>query len=343
MSAILYFILIPIIIYFTNYVVTEFQILKNYFVKDNIPYTGSFILTISLLFILRDNLSLNFIYFFLLIIAVLFTQKISIKLGNLKIIIQFFAITILVIFFKLDGYIQTLNITSVRIFFLDFFLRFEFFSYLFVIIFIILNIFGTKKIDNLNGLSVGYFFILSFVAFLISPDSFKNKFSLIISDNQILLFLITTFFLTLFSMLNKIKVGETGLYLFGTILPIYTILMYKHTINISPFFILLMFWYPCFELILSFVRKIYFKSRSDVMINESFHDLLNIYLEKKFSKSKFQSNNFTIIIINLFNLLSIFIGSLNFFKPKIVIFLLVTNIVVYMICYLRLIKFRLNN
>ena len=342
MSAILYFILIPIIIYFTNYFVTEFQILKNYFVKDNIPYTGSFILIISLLFILRDNLSLNFIYFFLLIISVLVTQKISIKLANLKIIIQFFAITILVIFFKLDGYIQTLNITSVRIFFLDFFLRFEFFSYLFVIIFIILNIYGTKKIDNLNGLSVGYFFILSLVAFLISPDSFKNKFSLIISDNQILLFLITTFFLTLFSILNKIKVGETGLYLFGTILPIYTILMYKHTINISPFFRLLMFWYPCFELILSFVRKIHF-FRYDVMINENFHDLLNIYLEKKFSKSKFQSNNFTIIIINLFNLLSIFIGSLNFFKPKIVIFLLVTNIVVYMICYLRLIKFRLNN
>jgi hypothetical protein len=273
---------------------------------------------------------------------VLIAQKKFINSKIFNFFIKFTFLSILVIFFELDGYIQTLNITSVRISYLDFFLKFEFFSYFFVIVFIITNIYGTKKIDNLNGLSIGYIFVLTLVAFLISPDSFKNKFSIIISDNQILFYLITTFFLTIFSMFNKIRVGESGLFLSGTVLPIFAILMYKHTINISPFFILLMFWYPIFELIFSFINKIYFKFNSNLAERENFHDLLNFYLKKRF-KSELLAKNFTIILINLFNLLMIYIGSLNLFFPKILVLLLFLNVNSYLISYLILIRFRLKN
>ena len=75
MTAILYLISIPIIIYITNLSVVKFKILKKFFFKYDIPHTGSFILSISLLFVLKDNLSFNFFYFILLIIAVLIAQK----------------------------------------------------------------------------------------------------------------------------------------------------------------------------------------------------------------------------------------------------------------------------
>ena len=53
MSVILYLILIPFIIFITNLIVLKFEILKIFFFKNNIPYTGCFILLISLLFILK--------------------------------------------------------------------------------------------------------------------------------------------------------------------------------------------------------------------------------------------------------------------------------------------------
>ena len=173
-----------------------------------------------------------------------------------------------------------------------FFLQFEFFSYFFVIVFIVLNIYGIKKIDSINGLSIGYVFIITIVALLISPDSFQNKFSLIISDKQILFFLITTFFLTIFSMLDKIRVGESGLYLLGTVVPIFIILLYKHTINISPFFIILIFWYPLFELIFSIIKKKYFKFNSNLNEIDHYHELLKFFLKKRFKKIGIFSKKF---------------------------------------------------
>ena len=348
MTASIYFILAPVIIYLINNIISANNLLPSlsgekhqlFVEKKIIPLSGGIFILISLLFIFKDEFNINFLYFFLIFLLGFFSDIRLIKSPRFRFLLQVLFVSIFVLFFRMDAYIPTLNITNVRIFFLDYFLKYEIFSYLFVIFCLLIVINGSNFIDGLNGLTLGYYFVLTIVAYDISPDGFKNKFSLVIEDHQLLLLLITLFFLLIFNFFNKLYIGESGSYLLGITTGTFVILLYKNTINISPLFIVLMLWYPCFENLFSIIRKRRLNLSPLKSDNKHFHHLLFYFLKKKLEFSNLKTNNISSILINLFNFIVIYIGSKNLFSSEVQVSLLIFCIFTYTIIYSRLFDFR---
>ena len=71
----------------------------------------------------------------------------------------------------------------------------------------------------------------------------------------ILSYIILLIYLLLFNLLNKLYLGDSGSYLLGVSIGSILIFIYKEISFISPFFIVLLLWYPCFENLFSIIRK----------------------------------------------------------------------------------------
>ena len=105
---------------------------------------------------------------------------------------------------------------------------------------ILLN--GANFIDGLNGLLLGYVIIVILLLFkldLLQGFNFNN-------DELFFLF-ISLMILLIFNYLNLFYLGDSGSYLSGIILGYILISVYNYNDFISPFFVILLLWYPCFE------------------------------------------------------------------------------------------------
>ena len=85
--------------------------------------------------------------------------------------------------------------------------------------------------------------------------------------------------------------GDSGSYLIGVSIGSLLILIYKEISFISPFFIVLLLWYPCFENLFSIIRKKKFNLSPLNADNKHLHHLLFYYLNTKYNFTKLSSNN----------------------------------------------------
>ena len=74
--------------------------------------------------------------------------------------------------------------------------------------------------------------------------------------------------------------------------------------------------------------------------NKHFHQLLYYFLKKKFNLSSILSNNLSSIIINIFNLSILYIGSKDIYNGQFQVSLISVNIFLYTFLYLRFFEFR---
>ena len=110
---------------------------------------------------------------------------------------------------------------------------------------------GSNFIDGLNGLLLGYLFIILLVLYKLNLYSFIN-----ISNEQIY-FLIYIFFVVLiFNIFNQFFLGDSGAYFLSFFTGFILIEIYNANLKISPYFIILLLWYPCFENLFSIIRKL---------------------------------------------------------------------------------------
>jgi len=220
--------------------------------------------------------------------------------------------------------------------FLDTLLNNYFFNIFFVSFCILIVINGTNFIDGLNGLVLLYF--SSILLILIISDLniyfFNNEFFLI---QLVIIF----FFILILNLLNKVYLGDSGSYLIGFVFGFQLIQIYLNNQYISPFFIVLLLWYPCFENLFSILRKNRFKKSPINPDTKHLHQLLFYFLNKKFNfKKKLISNGLTSIVINIYNFLIFLIG-LNFIsKTNVQVILILVNLIMYLILYYQLFKFR---
>ena len=107
---------------------------------------------------------------------------------------------------------------------------------------------------------------------------------------------------------------------------------------LSPYFIALLLWYPAFENLFSIIRKI-IKQDPLMPDNFHFHQLLFFYLKKRdnFTIKRF-SNIIASILIIIYNLIVFLIGSNFVNHTKILLFLILINIIVYLTSYFLLKK-----
>ena len=107
---------------------------------------------------------------------------------------------------------------------------------------------------------------------------------------------------------------------------------------VTPYFIILLLWYPCFENLFSIIRKNKIGFSPIEADNKHLHQLIFSYLKKKFKINEKYLNPLASTFINIFNLLIIYSAS---FQPNYTMYQilhLVFAIVMYLTLYLFLSK-----
>ena len=141
-------------------------------------------------------------------------------------------------------------ISDTRVDLLNNILSNQIFNYFFVSFCILIVINGSNFFDGLNTLNLGYYLLISFIIIFLSFDD-----QLIITNNLLnnLIFILIIGFLI--NSFNKLFIGDSGSYLLGFVFSVMLINLYIVNNQISPFFIILLLWYPSFETLFSMIRK----------------------------------------------------------------------------------------
>jgi len=292
--------------------------------NDKVPLTGGIFLFLSFLFFFNKEI-LSFILFsFLILLLGIFSDLKNIKSALTRFIIQISLVLVFVIF-------NDFQLFNTKIYLLDELLAYKLFNYLFVSFCILIVINGSNFFDGLNTLNIGYYLLVSLVLFYLQEANY-----ILINEvfiNYILLVLIITFFLNL---INKIYLGDSGSYLLGFTFSIFLIKVYIENHQISPFFIIVLLWYPSFETLFSIIRKNIMNKSPMRPDSNHLHQQLFHIINKSKILNKFYSNLLSANLINLYNLI-IFIISVNFFSnSQIQVLLILLNITLYTFIYFKL-------
>jgi len=300
---------------------------KKFTSNENIPLIGGFFIIIIFLIVLFEENIFFLISIILTFSLGLFSDLNKIISPNKRLLSQVIIVLFLIIFTNLE-------INSTRVIILDRFLENNIFNIFFVCFCVLVLINGTNFIDGLNGLSLGYYFIVT-VALLNNNFYYSN----LLQGNELLYLLCYLFIFLIFNLFNLFFIGDSGSYSLGLIFSFLLINFYTVNSNISPFYIILLIWYPCFELLFSIVRKFYINfspAKPDV---GHLHQLIYNLIKNKFNFSKLKSNNISSILILLFNSFSIFLGSIDIYNTQNQIILIIMNVLFYTIIYKQLINY----
>ena len=336
MNFILYLFLLTIFLIFLNKFCIKLNILisetgdkhQKFASNEKVPLTGGIFLFLSFLFFLNDQI-LSFILFsFFVLLLGIFSDLKDIKSASKRFIIQISIVLIFVIF-------NDLQILNTKIYLLDNLLSNNIFNYIFVSFCILIIINGSNFFDGLNTLNVGYYLLIIFVIYFLRQHQLITINAIFI--NYILAALGIVFFLNLF---NKIYLGDSGSYLLGFTFSVFLIKIYAENHHLSPFFIIVLLWYPSFETLFSIIRK-NIKDKSPLQPDsDHFHQQIFFLVKRKFKLNKYNSNLLSANLINLYNLI-IFSISMNFFSnSQIQVFLILLNISVYTFIYFKLFVIR---
>ena len=308
-----------------NFLVSETGDRHQKFASNKIvPLTGGVFLFLSFLYFINYEV-LSFILFsFLIFILGIFSDLKDIKSAFVRFIIQISIVLTFVVF-------NDLQLFNTKIYLLDKLLSNSSFNYIFVSFCILIVINGSNFFDGLNTLNIGYYLLISLIIFYLKQNQ-------IISVNEIfieylLIVLLIIFFLNL---INKIYLGDSGSYLLGFTFSVFLIKLYIDNQHISPFFIIVLLWYPSYETLFSIIRKnIMNKSPMDPDSNH-LHQQIFHFVKRKIKLNKLYSNLLSANLINLYNLI-IFVISLNFLlNSQIQVLLILLNITLYTFIYFKL-------
>lgn len=297
--------------------------------KSNIPLLGGIFLFLSVLYFFNLNLKLFYIFGFLIFLLGIFSDLKFIKSAKLRLYLQVSTVYIFV-------YLLDLTLNDTRIIILDLILENSFLNYLFVSFCVLILINGSNFIDGLNTLNVGYFLLISFCLF------FLNYFNLIELKNfPIRELIICLSIVFIFNFFNKIFLGDSGSYLLGLFFSVLLIFVYQLNPSISPFFVVLLLWYPCFENLFSILRKNIIKKSPMKPDSNHLHQLIFYFIRKKFlSKNILYSNIISAGIINSYNLLIFLISCQFISNSEVQILLIIFNLIVYFFIYSKLFVLR---
>ena len=229
-----------------------------------------------------------------------------------------------------------IGIVSTRIEFIDTLLMNKIINIIFTTFCILIVINGSNFIDGLNGLVLGYY---SSIIFIILKTNLEVVFDF--QNTLMINFLIILMILLLANFTNKIFLGDNGSYLIGFLFSIYLIRIHQINLELSPYFIILLLWYPCFENLFSIIRKKISKILATKADNNHFHQLFFLYISKKLNiKNKLIANNLTSIIISFYNLCIFYIGIQKLNSSTFQIQLITINILIYISFYIYFKRFK---
>ena len=111
----------------------------------------------------------------------------------------------------------------------------------------------------------------------------------------------------------------------------------------SPFFIVLLLWYPGFENLFSLLRKLKI-NRSPMKPDQNhLHQLIFLFIKSKFKINKEIINTISGSLINFYNLIIFAISTQDITNTKFQILLILLNLIIYTLIYVRLFRLKLRN
>ena len=269
-----------------------------------------------------DFLDLNFLFY----LTIFFVIGILADLNLIKSPIYRFMIQslfLLILIFDLGLYVN-----DIRIDFLNNILSNKYFNAFFIFLCFSILLNGTNFIDGNNGLSLGYFLIISIIIYRLIEDQ------KIFYETKILLpFIFIILILLFFNFLNKLYIGDNGVYLLVIFYGYLLIDIYSKNSNISPYFIVNLLWYPAFETLFSILRKIKYNYSPMSPDTRHLHHLIFNYYVKKFNFSNKFSNSLTGLSINIYNFFILIYGSFYLQETKFQVLCIFISVIIYVFLY----------
>ena len=329
-----YLLIIPLLIVSINFILNKNNFLQSltgdkhqlFVEKNNVPLSGGVILFIfSIVFFIHK---IDFFYFLIIFLIGILSDIKILKSAKVRFLLQGITIFFLVVNFDL-------YVSDIRVPLINYLLEHTIFSYIFFTFCLLIVTNGTNFIDGLNGLVINYYLLILILIFNMEVITETMNIRVLILSYIILLI-----YLLLFNLLNKLYLGDSGSYLLGVSIGSLLIFIYKEITFISPFFVVLLLWYPCFENLFSIIRKKRFNLSPLNADNKHLHHLLFYYINSNYNFTKIFSNNMSSVLINLVNLIFFVIG-VNYVNNSLIqIILIFSLILIYISTYLFLFKFR---
>ena len=176
--------------------------------------------------------------------------------------------------------------------------------------------------------------IILFVFFL-KIKIFKTNFFILdfALNNNLFNFLFILMILYLLNLFNVLYLGDSGSYILALFSGYLLIDLANNNPYLSPFYIVLLLWYPCFENLFSIFRR---KNKFDSSLNadnKHLHHLIYIFIKNIFNTKNIWANIISAFIINFYNFSSIMFSIKFIYKTKFIILLIIINITVYFFIY----------
>ena len=184
---------------------------------------------------------------------------------------------------------------------------------------------GGNFVDGLNGLILKYNILIYVILFF----GLSNNYYYL--EKQFLQNLIIV--LSIILVLNirgHLYMGDSGAYLLSLFTGIYLINLSTTNFFISPYFVILLLWYPCFELLFSMIRRSLKATKTYKPDNFHLHQLIYNFVKIKLNlRSNLIIHFFTSLLINLYNLVILLIALSFRYNSEILIYLILFNLVIY--------------
>ena len=294
----------------------------------NVPLTGGVFIFFAILYLYFNEIeSIIYLFSLLFILGIATDLKIT-NSPKIRFLIQ----TTLLFFIV---YSSDLKITPTRIYLLDIIISNALVSYFFSTFCLLILINGSNFIDGLNGLMVGYYLLISIVFYQLNLINFLD-----IGNNNLLFFLAILFILFLFNLFEKSFMGDSGAYILSFFYGYFLIKIYVGYQIFSPFFVILLLWYPCFENLFSILRKFKLNKSPVKPDNNHLHQLIFFYLKKKYKLKNILANNYGSLIILFYNLIIFGLGIQNISNTQYQVILLILNLFIYCSVYFKLFAYK---
>jgi len=332
MSSFFYFLFVLILLIILNFILNKSKIYldinKSSFHKKitgqkQVPLTGGLVIIFMTIFFFELN-DLVKIFLFLIFVIGFFSDRQKLISPNLRFLLQ----TVLVFLFVIY---EGPKIEETRVILIDSFLDFYLFKIIFTSLCILVLLNGSNFIDGVNTNLIGYYLIVNSII-LFFHSSYDFNFSI----NNVLILCITLFILLIFNIFNKILMGDGGAYLISLFTGFSLIGFSNLNQEISPFYVVLLLWYPAFENLFSIIRKKNLNKSPLYPDTKHLHHLIYLFLVREKKLKKNYSNSISGLLINFYNLLIFSIATVFHSHSQILIILVFFNLVVYISIYYRL-------
>tara|TARA_B110000967_G_C18884515_1_gene563095 strand:+ start:911 stop:1918 length:1008 start_codon:yes stop_codon:yes gene_type:complete len=287
---------------------------ENYFIG------GILLISFFAYFFLTEKDYLHFFFFISIFFIGIFADLRLFNNPKLRFLVQILIILTFVYFLKIE-------ISSSRLEFFDNLLNNVLFNHFFTVFCLMILINGSNFVDGINTLLINYYIsVLGLLLFFLN-------------DITIDYFLVQYLFsfliiILLFNLFGQIILGDSGSYILSLFVGLILIRLSSENESISPYFVIMFVWYPCFELLFSMIRRLSLNSNSYEPDTFHLHQLLLKLIKQKFNLKNNNINHFiTSSIINLYNLCVLLYAANYYTKTNIMLSILTINLFIYIFSY----------